>query len=226
MDIGVKELLVRDTHDSCVVESVLWLPPWNSSIDTAMSVSAAGAARGSVRIYSAGVTSAVSSIDLEALNRVLGTGQRMRRRSVCWLPLFNHRTEIIAILRVERKFSDVSDATLQLEASSESTFDVDSATLRHHQQQQLPTIAHLTITELEEEMLSQFASFAVPLLERMDFIAEAYSGVHQAGQAILALQNVKVSIEDKYTLEVSRRLELEESLRAGAEMLGMTSSAR
>lgn len=201
VEMCVKTLLSRGPRDSCLIETVLWLPPWNTAVDTAIDNAR------TVRHSSSHI-----NVDLEALNRVLSTGQRMRRRGVCWIPLFDHRNEVIAILRVERKFSETIEHNESPQTSIDST--------------DLPTVAHLVITDIEEEMLVTFAAFAVPLLERMDFIGEAYSEVRQAGQAILALQKVNEATEDKYAEEVSHRLELEESLKAGAEMLGMISSTR
>lgn len=207
VEIGVKDLLSRGQGDSCVVESALWLPPWAASVD--------GGGLLDRSVHSIGGNN-THNADIDALHRVLSTGQRLRRRSTCCIPLFNHHNDVIAILRVERRFAENSDATAEISSPS----SVDSG------DSPLPTIAHLVITDIEEDMLAHFAGFVVPLLERMDFIEEARDGVQQAGHAIVALQGVKATIEDKYALEVAHRLELEESLKSGAEMLGMTNSAR
>jgi hypothetical protein len=198
--VAVQELLQRGERDTCIVESTLWLPPWNSAADTSAGV---------VRSTSA------ASADQDALTRVLSSGAGVRRRSCCWLPLVNNRGEIRAILRTERRFSDTAELAMD---SPVSSIDGDGSTL--------PTVAHLVITDLEEEMLTLFATLSVPLLERMDLVGEAYHSVQQAGQAIAALQTVKEAVEDRCASEVSHRLQLEDSLKAAAEMLGMTHSAR
>jgi hypothetical protein len=198
--VAVQELLQRGERDTCIVESALWLPPWNSAADSSVGV---------VRSTSA------ASADQDALSRVLSTGAGVRRRSCCWLPLVNNRGEIRAILRTERRFSDSAELAMD---SPVSSIDGDGSTL--------PTVAHLVITDLEEEMLTLFATLSVPLLERMDLVGEAYHSVQQAGQAIAALQTVKEAVEDRHASEVSHRLQLEDSLKAAAEMLGMTHSAR
>jgi hypothetical protein len=198
--VAVQELLQRGERDTCIVESALWLPPWNSAADSSVGV---------VRSTSA------ASADQDALTRVLSTGGGVRRRSCCWLPLVNNRGEIRAILRTERRFSDSAELAMD---SPVSSIDGDGSTL--------PTVAHLVITDLEEEMLTLFATLSVPLLEKMDLVGEAYHSVQQAGQAIAALQTVKEAVEDRCASEVSHRLQLEDSLKAAAEMLGMTHSAR
>eukprot|EP01032_Pedospumella_encystans_P017698 gene17698-20160_t len=100
VEICVKDLLSRGHGDSCVVESTLWLPPWNTAVDGSVSLdrSAHSVGGGSGR-----------NADIDALQRVLSTGQRLRRRSVCWVPLFDQHREVIAVLRVERRFAEAID---------------------------------------------------------------------------------------------------------------------
>jgi hypothetical protein len=90
----------------------------------------------------------------------------------------------------------------------------------------MPSISLLFITDFDEQMLALYATFAVPLLERMDFISDAFEGVQQAGQAIAVLQQSRLAIEDKCATEVARRLELEEALKTGTSLLGLASSTR
>lgn len=221
LDVGISQILSRGPEDPCIVESILWLPPWNTSINNMVSNS-----RMKPISIKPSYTNAEES-DLDALNRVLNNGKTIRHGGICWIPLIDFKKQIIAILKVERKFADHFDMLLQDLPSRVGGSNSPTESFNENKSDVIvPTMMHLIINEVDVDMLSFYAAFAIPLLERMDFISDAYSGVKQAGQAIVMLQESKVLIEDKYAMEVAHRLELEESLKTGAEMLGLTCSTR
>ena len=225
MHLGVSELLSRGPEDPCLVLSSLCVPPWNSLVDT--SNDQVLKARFSSTLYSGS-----EDADAEALRRVLSGDTRvLRKGGLCWLPIVDHRKEVVAVLRVERRFADHAvDMSARRAAAAggdgaplhESKADSSSSGMM----MMMPSISLLFITDFDEQMLALYATFAVPLLERMDFISDAFEGVQQAGQAIAVLQQSRLAIEDKCATEVARRLELEEALKTGANLLGLASSTR
>ena len=225
MHLGVSELLSRGPEDPCLVLSSLCVPPWNSLVDT--SNDQVRKARFSSTLYSGS-----EEVDAEALRRVLSGDTRvLRKGGLCWLPIVDHRKEVVAVLRVERRFADHAvDMSARRAAAAggdgaplhESKADSSSSGMM----MMMPSISLLFITDFDEQMLALYATFAVPLLERMDFISDAFEGVQQAGQAIAVLQQSRLAIEDKCATEVARRLELEEALKTGANLLGLASSTR
>jgi hypothetical protein len=224
MQLGVSELLSRGPEDPCMVLSSLCVPPWDSLVDT--SNDQVRKARFSSTLYSGS-----EEVDAEALRRVLSGDTRvLRKGGLCWLPIVDHRKQVVAVLRVERRFADHAvDMSARRAAAAaggdgaplhESKADSSSGMTM------MPSISLLFITDFDEQMLALYATFAVPLLERMDFISDAFEGVQQAGQAIAVLQQSRLAIEDKCATEVARRLELEEALKTGANLLGLASSTR
>jgi len=225
MQLGVSELLSRGPEDPCIVLSSLCVPPWDSLIDT--SNDQVRKARFSSTLYSGS-----EEADAEALRRVLSGDTRvLRKGGLCWLPIVDHRKEVVAVLRVERRFADHA---VDMSARRAAVAGGDGAPLHESKadsssssgMMMMPSISLLFITDFDEQMLALYATFAVPLLERMDFISDAFEGVQQAGQAIAVLQQSRLAIEDKCATEVARRLEVEEALKTGASLLGLASSTR
>ena len=233
MQLGVAELLSRGPEDPCIVYSSLCVPPWNPSVDTSFSSSSISDQVRTARFSSTQYSSSEEA-DSEALRRVLsGGGDRraLRKGALCWLPIVDHRRDVVAVLRVERRFADHAVDVSTRRAAATADGDGAGAPPLHHESKadssgMMPSISVLFITDFDEQMLALYATFAVPLLERMDFISDAFEGVQQAGQAIAALQQARLAIEDKCAAEVAHRLELEEALKAGTNLLGLASSMR
>ena len=88
------------------------------------------------------------------------------------------------------------------------------------------SFSDLILTEDEEEGIEVVCRMLVPALEQVNLFEDAYSGVNRAAQAIFALQNVQANLEDRLSVEVANRLQIEEAFKSGIDMLASIKSKR
>lgn len=250
IESGVVSLLTRGDSDPFGIDSTIFFPPGVAEVpvDSSQPMRAQDQ-HGMFQFL------AVQGLgnELDIVNRVLNLGRSSRKGGVVWTPMKNAEGEIVALLRAERKLianlegealaskglaKQVPDSSSLPSTSSvlvgkpisATTLGVGSipkvASTTDGTIAPTPKLADLMITEEEEDTLCAYCRLAHPLLDRVKYFADAYNGVQMAGQAISALQNIQASLEDRMAIEVGRRLELEEAIKAGANMLGSTTSLR
>jgi hypothetical protein len=59
----------------------------------------------------------------------------------------------------------------------------------------------------------------LPLLDKLNCLTDAYSGIQQAGQAIIALQQINAEIEDKLASAIAQRVAVESTMQCGLDIL-------
>jgi len=208
---GASSILMEKDENPLSVDSFLWWPPASPAQNE---INALRLHQGS--IYTA-LTAQGFIGDVEIVHKVLSNSKSQRKGGLMWAPIKASDGQIIALLRIEKKLgSNLENENRELTGMQKWVSGSSNQ----------PTISDLLMTEDEEEVLNSYCRLSLPLLDRLNYISEAYIGVQEAGQAILALQNIENSLEERVTIEVSQRLEIEEALKVGADMLGAISSMR
>ena len=137
-----------------------------------------------------------STLEFEAMNKVLQSGKTLRKGGLLLVPLLDSKGHIIGILVCEKKLSNYEES--------------DSA---------LPHISVMFMSDSDEEAASVFSCLVLPLLDKVDCMTEAYSGIQQAGQAIAALQKVVSETEDKLASSIAQKVALEATMQGGIDVL-------
>lgn len=214
MEMAIVSLFTRGEGDHCAVKCSIIFPFENVATTTG----APGVSSENTSMYQV-LSSYGLAGEIEIVHTILSRGESYRKGGIMWCPLKGGSTadvknDITALIRIERKFNENLDnlrlGYLQVQGSGIAS----------------PTISDLVFIEEEEHMLNLFSRLAYPMLDRVKYFAEAYAGVNQAGQAIVALQGIQNNLETKLSIEISQRLQLEDALKSGAMLLGSTSSMR
>jgi hypothetical protein len=163
---------------------------------------------------SAVINESSSSIEFEAMSKVLRSGRPLRKAGMLIVPISDAKSQICAILSCEKKLSA---------ASSSPSIDLLE---RHHaesnpggKKSSMPHITDLFMTDSDEEALSILCFLILPLLDKLNCLSDAYSGIQQAGQAIVALQQINSEIEDKLASAIAQRVAIESTMQCGLDIL-------
>lgn len=234
LESGIVALLTRGMRDPCSLETFFWFPSWSSTLNGGVSkqvrTSSGSDGAGNISAMMFQVLSQHGlSGEAEVVTKMLLSGESKRKVGIVWIPLKTPDGNIVALIRVERKIASHFDP---------SSFEDDGRRVMEDDgggpQDQFsfsgplmqPTLSDLVISKEEEEMLNIFARLSFPMLDRLSFVADAFQGVQQASQAIAALQAVQTGLENRLSVEVAHRLQYEEAIKAGIEMLGLTNAKR
>ena len=200
---AISTLLYRGPSDPCELRAMLLFPPLDGAGAGENGTSDASGNESALYQYLA--TMSLHS-EVEIVSSIINSSKMQYRQSgLLYVAVRNSDGNIMALLRLERK--------LAVTASS----SVSSSGLG---------LVDLVVTSEEEQLVAIYCRLSFPLLERVKYFAEAYDGVRNAGKAIAALQDSQASAESRLAQEVGYKLQLEDALRAGATLLGTTSSMR
>jgi hypothetical protein len=87
-------------------------------------------------------------------------------------------------------------------------------------------VSQLQMNDNDEIVANILNTFLVSVLERFSCIKEAFFAVEDANNSLIAVQESKLSVDDRLTLELSSRMEYEESVKIGIDFLSMACSHR
>lgn len=161
---------------------------------------------------SAVINESSSSIEFEAMSKVLRSGRALRKAGMLIVPISDAKSQICAILSCEKKLSAASSSIELLDKQNAEMIPVSKKTA-------MPDISDLLMTDLDEEAVSILCFLVLPLLDKLICLTDAYSGIQQAGQAIIALQQINAEIEDKLASAIAQRVAVESTMQCGLDII-------
>lgn len=165
---------------------------------------------------SAVINESSSSVEFEAMSKVLRSGRALRKAGMLVVPISDAKSQICAILSCEKKLSAASSS------SSIELLDKHNAEMiAGKKKSAMPHISDLLMTDSDEEAVSILCFLVLPLLDKLNCLTDAYSGIQQAGQAIIALQQINAEIEDKLASAIAQRVAVESTMQCGLDILAV-----
>jgi hypothetical protein len=238
---GAVSLMNRGVSDPCSTEAFFWFPPWAMSTRGGMAAMNGSGWMGSP-YHSSGSGSPTGEnlvtvlshrgygSEIDVVSKILTTGNCYRHVGIMWCPVRTTNGDIVAMLRLERKLVAVVEGMGTSSGRISSSSNVSSSNALFGAGDPaakfLPSIESILISEEEEEVLRLFCRMSYPLIDRLACTHDAVSTVRQASQAISVLQDAKSELEHKLSDELTLRLQVEETLKAGISLLQLASGHR
>ncbi len=208
VEVSVTSLLTRGLADPCAIDCMYWYIP----------AALSGATVELPDLYDALQTERRNRGDAEAVKAVLSTERSIRIAGTMWIPLKNADNKLLALLRCERKLSNVvtdmwTTASLAVNGPTRNT----SSTTQ---------LSDLLFTAEEEEAVSLFCGQAVAAYYRIHALADAKSSIKQAGRALSMLEESKTSVDTQLAHVVRVRDSYRGTLTAAADLLAASCAKR
>ena len=152
----------------------------------------------------------------EHFHAVLKLGQVVRRGAVMWVPMKSQAGDVASVIQIERKVSGSGINAQSRDNGGTGGSDMEGVAQAMAMNK---TLTDLFLTQEEEDVIRLLCRMTMPMVDNAAVIFDAYSSIQHAGEAISAIQEAKGQVEDKLVLEVAQRLEMEETLRSGMDIL-------
>lgn len=223
IEATVVDLLSRGEVDTCMTTCQCYLLPEGT---TAGTISTFGKP---AQVYFA--SKGLSPQEIDMVQRACTSPRGLRVASTLWTPIKGTDGRIIAAVRTERRLSTVITTHDSSVSSQESKRDfgtfpaapsTHSDALQAHNAlivSSAPTLSDLLISEEEEEAVSILCRQASWLMARIKLSIDTLESMEQAGAAMVLLQSTVTELDQKVGSESEQRKGLEQTLRAGVDML-------
>ena len=169
--------------------------------------------QGLVHTLNATTCDGIEKDEMPYARQACNTSAIVRKGMMMFVPIIFRDGVVGGLMRLERRLHDVHG-----DGSGKTLVDETMEFMGH--------MSEVLFTDDEETLMSDYSKAVLHTLEAVDILENAMQGVGSASEAIQSLQEMRRALEEKVSVEMGYRLKLQETLRAGSDLIGWSNSER